>query len=148
MHKLDIAAFRTTFDTGGILSVSLVGQGGSFHVVAETRRGEAVLTKARSVEMREFRDVQRATILLREIGISEFSVDTKNWRPEQAKIGRPTRPDRAKALRVAHEAAAYNVWLEGKVSASRRGLDEGTNLQIDQQDWDKLRAAKLAARAP
>lgn len=146
MHKLDLDAFRTTLDTGGILSVSLVAQGGAFHVTAETRRGEAVLTKARSTVMREFRDVQRATVLLRELGVREFSVDTKNWRPEQADIGRVTRPDRSVQLKAVHEAAAYNAWLTEKVSASQQGLADGTNARIDQHEWDQVREAKQAAR--
>ena len=145
MHKLDLEAFRTTLDTGGILSVALVGQGGSFHVTAETRRGEAVLTKARSTVMREFRDVQRATILLRELGVREFSVDTKNWRPEQADIGRATRPDRSIQLKAAHDAAAYNAWLTEKVSASRQGLADGTNARIDSSEWEQVRASKRLA---
>lgn len=146
MHKLDLEAFRTTLETGGILSVSLVGQGGSFHVTAETRRGEAVLTKARSNITREFRDVQRATVLLRELGVREFLVDTKNWRPEQADIGRTTRPDRSIQLKAAHEAAAYNAWLTEKVSASRQGLAEGSNARIDPNEWEQLRANKRLAR--
>jgi len=147
MHNLDLEAFRTTLDTGGILSVSLIGQGGSFHVTAETRRGEAVLTKARSTVIREFRDVQRATILLRELGVREFSVDTRNWRPEQADIGRPTRPDRSLQLKAAHEAVAYNAWLTEKVSASRQGLADRTNVRIESKDWEQIRAEKRLAHA-
>jgi hypothetical protein len=105
MHKLDLEAFRTTLETGRILSVSLVAQGGIFHVEVETRRGDAVFTKSRNTVLREFRNVQRATLLLRELGVREFSVDTKNWRPEQADIGRATRPDRADVLREALAAA-------------------------------------------
>ena len=146
MHKLDLEAFRTTLDTGGILSVSLVGQGGSFHVTAETRRGDAVLTKARSTVMREFRDVQRATVLLRELGVREFSVDTKNWRPEQADIGRATRPDKSVHMKAAHEAVAYNAWLTEKVMASRQGLADGSNERITPDAWGKIRAEKRLAR--
>jgi len=115
--------------------------------VAKTRRGEAVLTKARSTIMREFRDVQLATILLRELGIREFSVDTVNWRPEQANNGRVTRPDRSVQLKVAHEAVAYNAWLTEKVSASRQGLADGSNVRIESKDWEQLRAEKRSARA-
>lgn len=115
MHNLDLDAFRTSLNTGGIISVSLVGQGGTFHVTAETRGGNAVLTKARSTVLREFRDVQRATLLLRELGVQEFFVDTKNWQPEQADIGRPTRPDRALALKEALEASEIKRTLEAAI---------------------------------
>ena len=145
MHKLDLDAFRTTLDTGGILSVSLVGQGGTFHVTAETRRGEAVLTKARSTVLREFRDVQRATLLLRELGVRVLSVDTKTWRPEQADIGRATRPDRSVQLKEAHEARAYNAWLNEKVTTAKQGLADGSNVRIEQQEWAQIRENKRLA---
>lgn len=112
MHKLDVDQFRATLVTGGILSVSLVAQGGSFHVQAETRRGDAVLTKSRGKIKREFRSVQRATLLLRELGVREFAVDTRDWQPEQAEIGRYTRPDRTKAIHEANEAAELKRTLD------------------------------------
>lgn len=138
MHKLDLEAFRTTLDTGGILSVSLVGQGGSFHVTAETRRGDAVLTKARSTVMREFRDVQRATVLLRELGVREFSVDTKNWRPDQSDIGRPTRPDRSAQMKSAHEAADLKRTLD---AAIKQADDPNTVWLSHDELFDELEAS-------
>jgi hypothetical protein len=138
MHNLDLDAFRTTLNTGGILSVSLVGQGGSFHVTAETRRGEAVLTKARSSVLREFRDVQRATILLRELGVCEFSVDTKNWCPEQADIGRPTRPDRTLALKTALEASEIKRTLD---AAIKQADDPDTVWVSHDQLFDEIEAS-------
>src|SRR5487761_2021130 len=130
MLNLDLDAFRTTFKTGGILSVSLVGQGGAFHVTAETRRGDAVLTKSRSAALREFRDVQRATLLLSELGIREFSVDTKNWRPEQADIGRPTRPDRALVLKEALDASEIKRTLEAAIKQA----DDPNTVWVSHED--------------
>jgi hypothetical protein len=147
MHKLDLEGFRTTLDTGGILSVSLIGQGGIFHVTAETRRGEAVLTKARSNVLREFRDVRRAALLLRALGVREFTVDTKNWCPEQADIGRATRPDRSAQMKEAHEARAYNAWLTQKVTQSKDGLVDGSNPLIQPEDWATIRENKRLAKA-
>jgi len=138
MHNLDLDAFRTTLNTGGILSVSLVGQGGAFHVTAETRRGNAVLTKARSSVLREFRDVQRATLLLRELGVREFSVDTKNWRPEQADIGRPTRPDRALALKEALDASELKRTLEAAIQQA----DDPKTVWVSHDDlFDEIEAS-------
>ncbi len=78
MHHLTLSQFRTTLDTGGIFSVALVGQGGSFFIQAETRKGDAVLTKARGYELREFRDITKALRLLRELGVCEARVDARN----------------------------------------------------------------------
>lgn len=91
MHRLDLEQFRTTLETGGIVSVSLVAQGGSFHVQAETRGGQAVLTKSKSAILREFRNVTSALAMLREMGVREVKVDTRNWRPEQADLDRTAR---------------------------------------------------------
>lgn len=101
MHRLDLEQFRTTFETGGILSVSLIAQGGTFHIQAETRGGKAVLTKARGNTLREFRNVTSALTMLRDMGIRETRVDTRNWQPEQADLGRPARADRKE--QPAHE---------------------------------------------
>ena len=94
MHRLDLEQFRTTLETGGIVSVSLVAQGGSFHIQAETRGGRAVLTKMRSSALREFRNVMPALAMLRDLGIREVRVDTRNWQPEQADLDRPVRAER------------------------------------------------------
>lgn len=105
MHYLTLSQFRTTLDTGGILSVALIGQGGSFFIQAETRKGDAVLTKARGSELRQFRNATKALYLLRELGVREARIDARNWRPEQADLGRAPRPDSAAMMKAAHEAA-------------------------------------------
>lgn len=121
MHHLTLSQFRTTLDTCGILSVALVGQGGSFFIQAETRKGDAVLTKARGYELREFRDVTKALRLLRELGVCEARVDARNWRSEQADLGRAPRPDRAAMMKAAHEAAQHEQWFRSQVQVA---LDE------------------------
>lgn len=116
MHNLTLDQFRTTVETGGVLSVSLVAQGGAFHIEAETRRGNAVLTKARGTDLRRFRDTTKAMLLLRELGIWEAKIDTRNWRPEQAELLRPSRPDSAAQLKTAHEAADLKRTLEAAIA--------------------------------
>ncbi len=115
MQNLTLDQFRTVTESGGLLSVSLIAQGGSFHVQAETRRGQAVLVKARGGALREFRNSNKAFMVLRELGIRDLRVDTKNWRPEQADLGKATRPDRAVALSAAHDAADLKATLEARI---------------------------------
>lgn len=138
MHKLTLEQFRTTFETGGILSVALVAHGGVFHVEAETRKGSAILTKARTPDLRQFRDVTKALGLLREIGIHEARVDTRQWRPEQADIGRASRPDRAEQMRAAHEAADLKRTLD---AAIREADDPNTVWYGHDQVFDELEAS-------
>lgn len=146
MLHLNLDQFRTTTETGGVLSVSLVAQGGEFHIEAETRRGSAVLTKARSKDFRQFRNVTKALALLRELGIREAKIDARNWRPEQADLLKPSRPDSSEQLKSAHEAAAYISWLTDKVELARQGLADGSNVRIDPLDWEGRRKEKVAAR--
>jgi len=115
MHKLNLDQFRTTVETGGVLSVALVAHGGVFHIEAETRKGGAVLTKARGPMLREFRDVTKALGLLRELGIQEARVDARDWQPEVLPANRAVRPDSAAQLRAAHEAADLKRTLEERI---------------------------------
>lgn len=147
MQNLTLDQFRTVTQAGGLLSVSLVAKGGTFHVEAETRKGHAVLVKARGSALREFRNPAKAMLLLRELGVREMRTDTRQWQPEQADIGRPVRPDRAVVMTDAHEAVAYHAWLTKKVSAAQQELVDGSNARIDQQEWEQIRAQKQAAKA-
>lgn len=137
MHRLTLDQFRTTIETGGALAVSLVAQGGLFHIEAETRKGSAVLTKARTPNLREFRDVTKALSLLRELGIREARVDTRNWQPEQAGLSKVSRPDSAAQMKAAHEAAALKALLEDRL----RQADDPNTVWLDHdQMFDALEA--------
>lgn len=115
MHTLNLEQFRTTIATGGVLSVALVASGGVFHIEAQTRTGRSILTKARSPQPREFRDLTKALGLLRGLGIEEAHVNARDWRPEDAVPG-ATRPDSAAQLRAAHEAADLKRTLEAAIA--------------------------------
>lgn len=135
MRHLNLDQLRTTTETGGVLSVSIIADGGMFHIEAETRRGHAVLTKARGSDLRRFRDITKAMGLLRELGIREARVDTKNWHPEQAVTERVTRPDRALAMRQAHESAEI---VEAAVTAWKSHEETGLHLTWNEtRDWMK-----------
>jgi len=116
MHYFTLDQLRITTETGGLLSVSIIGQGGVFHIEAETRRGNVALVKTRGKVLREFRDVTKAMYLLRGLGIREARIDTKNWRPDQLDIGRASRPDRSKVMREAHEAGEIKRTLDARIA--------------------------------
>lgn len=135
MQKLNLEQFRIATETGGILSVSIVGEGGAFHIEAETRGGNIALAKSRGNLRREFRDATKALTLLREIGIREAKVDTRNWRPEFAL--RQPRPDRAVALSEAFEAAKLKKLLEARIKEA----DDHNSVLHDADDvFDELEA--------
>jgi hypothetical protein len=115
MQNLTLDQFRTVTEAGGLISVSLVAKGGSFHVEAETRKGLAVLVKARGNALREFRNPAKAMLLLRELGVREMRTDTRQWQPEQAEMTAYSRPDRAQAMNEALEAADLKRTLEDRI---------------------------------
>jgi hypothetical protein len=149
MQLLTLEQLRATQDAGGVLSVTLRGEGAAFEIQIETRRGLAKLVKARKArtdpEARRFADPRKALLLLRELGISEARIDSQQWRPED-QFERATRPDRAAHMKAAHEALSHTEWLQDKVDAARTGLADGTNRRIAGGEWAGIRAAKKAQR--
>lgn len=112
MHYYTLDQFRVLTESGGVLGVTLRAVGSSFCIEAETRRGEAVLVPQRSKNPRRFTDPRRALALLRDLGIREAKIDTKNWRPEQVDLDKVSRPDRAEAMRSTYDAADLKRTLE------------------------------------
>ncbi len=109
---------RATASAGGVVGVTLKGQGGGFFIEIDTRSGHgAVLTKARGSEPRRFGSPTPALVLLRELGIVVSKMDTTAWDPEQREMNQNS-DNRAKALREAHAAAAYSKWLASSIQAS------------------------------
>lgn len=105
-HYLNLEVFRTTVETGGIKSVAIVARGNDFYIEAETKNdSKAILVKSKTDEIRSFKDIQKAFVLLWGMGIRDAKIDARNWQPEQASLGRVTRPDRSKALREMHAAS-------------------------------------------
>jgi hypothetical protein len=149
MQLLTLEQLRATQDAGGVLSVTLRGEGAAFEIQVETRRGLAKLVKARKArtdpEARRFADPRKALLLLRELGIREARIDCQQWRPED-QLERATRPDRAAHMKAAHEALSHTEWLQDKVDAARTGLADGTNRRIPGDEWAGIRAAKKAQR--
>lgn len=118
MQSMTLEQLRATASAGGVVSVTLKGQGSGFFMEIATRSGQdAFLVKARSTEPRRFGSPNSALIVLRDIGIAVAQLDATNWNPDQKEITQ-NRDSRAQAMRQAHEAAAYNQWLAGEIQAS------------------------------
>ncbi len=118
MQSMTIEQLRAASNAGGVSGVTLKGQGGAFLVQIDTRSGSgAILSKARSTEPRRFGNPLAALNALREIGITVGRFDASEYDPTNKKQDAGNR-GRANAMRVAHEAAAYNQWLAGEIQAS------------------------------
>lgn len=118
MQSMTLEQLRATVSAGGIVGVTLKGEGGGFFLEIATRSGQdVVLSKARSVEPRRFGNPTSALVVLRDIGITVAQLDTTHWSPGQKDMSQ-SRQNRAQAMREAHEAAAYAKWLAAEIQES------------------------------
>lgn len=116
MQSMTIEQLRTASDTGGVSAVTLKGKGANFFVQIATRSGvRAVLAKARSGEPRHFGTPTAALNALRDVGITTCQVDATEWNPG-AKESAPG--GRGRALREAHQSAAFNKYLAAEIQKS------------------------------
>jgi hypothetical protein len=76
---------------------------------------------------------------LQGLGISHFHVDASSYDPQQLKTY--ARPDRAEAMKQAHEAAAYEEWFKRQVQLS---IDD-PRPSISDEDSRRIFAAKRDA---
>jgi hypothetical protein len=118
MQHYTLDQFRALSESGGVVGVTLRGNGGSFYIEVETRRGDAVLVPQRGKSPRRFPDPRRALTLLRDLGISEARIDARDWRPEQLELEKASRPDSSVQLKAAHEALSHTDWLREKLAKS------------------------------
>ena len=118
MHSMTLEQLRATASAGGVMGVTLKGQGSGFFMEIATRSGQdVILSKARSQEPHRFGSPISALIVLCDIGIVVAQIDATNWNPDQKEVTQ-SRESRARAMRAAHEAAAYNQWLASEIQAS------------------------------
>jgi hypothetical protein len=118
MQSMTLEQLRATASAGGVVGVTLKGDGGGFFLQIATRSGQdAVLSKARSVQPRRFGNPTSALIVLRELGIAIAQLDATQWNPDQ-KDRSPSRGNRAQAMREAHKAAAYTKWMAAEIQES------------------------------
>jgi hypothetical protein len=134
MQTLSLDQLRAATQVGGIMSVTLRAEGGTFVVAVATRNGEdGFLVTTRTRQARRFRDPRKALLLLREIGITSVQVDATDWNPNEAAGGTP-RPDRSEALKRAHEAAAHDRWFRAQVEEALREANDPATVGIPHEE--------------
>lgn len=133
---------RTTLEhlakAGAIRGASIVGQPGGWGVVFQYGLTERVLA-ARRGAIRVYRKFETLVEYLKSIGIAKYQVDATGYEPVVPATDRK-RTDAAERMKEAHAAVAYRKWLEGKVSAARAGIADGSNKPIPDEEWAAERA--------
>ncbi|MFM0140446.1 type II toxin-antitoxin system RelB family antitoxin [Caballeronia grimmiae] len=120
MKTLDVSQATAAAQSGGVLSAILRADGGQFFVELETRTaGIAVLVTSNNRRPRAFRNPVKALEVIRELGLQTGRFSLEAWRPDEAEFERPSRPDRAEAMKQTHSnAAAYEKWFREQVQES------------------------------
>lgn len=138
---------KAATQAGGVVGITLRGDGAAFVVNVQTQRGQAVMVTSRQ-QPRRFADPRKALQVLRGIGLTDCRIDTAQWRPEDSALEKTTRPDRSLALKAAHEAAQqdadYDRWFHAKVQASLDGIKDGTNRIYSEAQWKGKRSELVA----
>ena len=142
---IDQATLVNLIVAGAVHGASVIGQPGGWEVVVRYGHTHKALSAKRG-QVRLFRKLDTLDNFLRGIGLVQYEVDARQFDPQAMKAAR-TNVAAAERLKNAHEAVAYRNWLEGKVSASRAGLADGSNKAITAKEWASVRAAKQKQRA-
>ncbi len=130
LQPMTLEHLRAAKRAGGVDSVTLKAEGAAFYILLATRAGETgVLVTTRDKRQRRFSDLRQALRLLKDVGILTSQIDARHWNPDQADTGR-RRPDRAAALKRAHEAAAHDRWFRTQLQEAIREADDPATVMI------------------
>jgi hypothetical protein len=147
-ETIDHATLSQLVETGAVRGAHVVGQRGGWSVLVKCGMAERALAAQRSRQVRVFRRMETLVSYLKEIGIQRFDVDAAEYEAEGGRSH--SRPDRAEALRRAHEAAAHDRWFREQVALGLREADDPTTVWVVNDEaksqWAKKRA-NLAALA-
>lgn len=115
MKTFTLSEARSAALSGGVLNANLKPTGSSFAIEFETRNGVAILIASVSKEVRHFANPIKAFEIIRDLGLDGGRFSLAQWRPNEREFARPARPDRALAMREAHEAADIKRTLEARI---------------------------------
>jgi hypothetical protein len=140
-ETIDHGTLSLLVEAGSVRGVHILGQSGGWAVLVKYGMTERLLAAQRSRQVRLFRKFETLVAYLKEIGIARFDVDAANYDPATATTTR--RPDRAEALKRAHEAAAYDSWFREQVQAS---IDDPRQSLSDDEARARFATRKAALR--
>ncbi len=136
-------ALKELVAANAICSALVIGEDGAYFVTVKYGMAEKVVgarTRQGGVKEREFLSLDAAAKYLRGIGIRRFDVDESRFTGLKK---RASRPDRAAALKAAHEAAAYDKWFREQV---QEALDDPAPTIPDAEAKAHFAAKRAALR--
>ncbi|MDB5992202.1 MAG: putative addiction module antitoxin, RelB/DinJ family [Herbaspirillum sp.] len=141
-ETIDHTTLTKLAEAGVVRSAHVVGQAGGWGILVKYGMTERALAAQRSQQVRLFRRLETLVEYLKSIGIPRFDVDAVNYDPEG--LTRYKRPDRAEAMKNAHEAAAYDKWLKSEI---QEAIDDDSPTIPHDKVMRDVRAVIKRARA-
>jgi len=132
---IDHGTFSRLVEAGAVRAAHVVGQSGGWTLMVKYGMHERPLAAKNTGAVRVWRRFETLASYLKDVGLTQFDVDASNYDPTSRTGAK--RPDRAAALKKAHEAAAYDKWFREQVKASiedpRQSVaDEEANVHMEQ----------------
>jgi hypothetical protein len=139
---IDHTTLSRLVEAGAVRGAHVVGHEGGWSVTIRYGKAERALAAQRSRQVRLFKRMETLVSYLRDVGISRFDVDAADYALETVKTH--SRPDRAEALRRAHQAAAHDAWFREQVEIALKEADDPATVWVSSEDAKKRMAKKRA----
>ncbi|MBX9406526.1 hypothetical protein K5E40_12645 [Pseudomonas baetica] len=138
-ETIDHSTLTRLIENGSVSSTRIIAKPGGWSIQIHQGSKASSLAAQRSGQVRLFKRLETLVAYLQELGITHFNVDASSYDPLQMKTY--TRPDRAEAMKQAHEAAAYEEWFKRQVQIS---IDD-PRPSVSDEDARRIFAAKRDA---
>jgi hypothetical protein len=153
---LDHSTLARLVESRAVRATQVVGQPGGWGVVVKSGKTQHSLAATRSGEVRVFKKLETLVGYLKALGIHQFDVDAAQF--DAHAVTTTPRPDASKALKRAHEAAAYGKWFQEQVAeAIKEAADPSTQWVSNETAkaemaqrraaWRKKAAMQVAAKS-
>jgi hypothetical protein len=119
-ETIDHVTLSRLVEAGAVRAAHVIGQAGGWALSVKYGMAERFLAAQRSGKLRLFRKLETVMAYLKTLGINRFEVDASGYDAAEAK-SHYKRPDRAEALKRAHEAVEHDTWFREQV---RQAVDE------------------------
>ena len=139
-ETIDHTTLTKLAEAGVVKSAHVVGQVGGWGVRVKYGKTERALAAQRSQQLRVFRKLETLVDYLKGVGILRFDVDAVNFDSSNASVNK--RPDRAAAMKAAHQAVAYDKWLKTEI---QEAIDDTTPTIAHAEAMRLVRAAIKSA---
>jgi hypothetical protein len=145
-ETIDHGTLSRLVEAGVIHAAHVIGQAGGWALSVKFGVSERFLAAQRSGKLRLFRKLETVMAYLKELGIHRFDVDASGYDAAEAKT-HYKRPDRAEALKRAHEAAEHDAWFREQVQSALDAADQPDAVFITHEqvkaEWAARRAELL-----